>query len=177
MKKLIIGFVCVAIIVSVGVRTYEVKNIKASTSLNSGLTKPNKELSPKQIPNPIKEYSTFDEARKAAGFDFVIPTVLPDDYHIKYIKVINNSMAEISYIKGDFKILYRTSMGNADISGDYNVYDKVKTITAGNTEVVIKGKSDCFNLATWTKDGVSYSLSFDEAVNEELLLTIVESIK
>ncbi|MFL0269196.1 DUF4367 domain-containing protein [Candidatus Clostridium radicumherbarum] len=177
MKNFIISFICVAIIISVGVYTYDVKNIKASASLNSSSTKPNKELSSKQIPNPMKEYSTLDEARKAAGFNFVIPTVLPDGYQMNGIKVINGSMAEVTYKKGDLKIIYRTVAGNSDISGDYNAYDVVKTITAGNTKVVIKGKSDGINLATWTKEGVSFSLSFAEAVNEKAVSTMVESIK
>lgn len=177
MKKLIIGALCAAIIIPVGIRTYEVKNIKTSASLNSSSTKPNKELSPKQIPNPMKEYSTLDEARKAAGFNFVIPTVLPDGYQMNGIKVINDSMAEVTYNKGDLKIIYRTAAGNFDISGDYNAYDVVKTITAGNTKVVIKGKSNGINLATWTKDGVSFSLSLAEAINEKAVSTMVESIK
>jgi hypothetical protein len=177
MKKLIIGFVCVVIIISVGVRTFEAKNIKATASANSGSIKSNKELSEQQISNPMIKYSTLDEARKAVGFNFLIPTALPDGYQMKDIKVINNSMAEIFYKKDDYKILYRTAKGNADISGDYNIYDKVKTITVGNIQVTIKGKSDSVNLATWSKDGVSFFLSFDEAVNEKVVSTIVESIK
>ncbi|WP_196605386.1 stalk domain-containing protein [Pectinatus haikarae] len=140
-------------------------------SISTGSTKRD------EIPNPLVNYSTLDEARKAIGFTFAVPTILPDGYQMKDIIVINNNLAEIFYLKGDSQIIYRTAKGNADISGDYNVYDKVKTVTVGNTEITVKGKSDSINLATWTKGGASFSLSFDEAVNEKALSTIIKSIK
>lgn len=128
------------------------------------------------LPNPLVNYSTLDEARKAAGFTFAVPATLPDGYQMKDITVISNSLAKISYSKGDNHIAYRTAKGNADISGDYNVYDKVKPITVGNTKITVKGKGDSINLATWTKDGTSFSLSFDVPINEKTLSTIIEGI-
>jgi hypothetical protein len=117
------------------------------------------------------------EARKAVGFKFAVPDTLPDGYQMKDIIVISKNLAEISSLKGNKKIVYRTAKGDADISGDYNVYDKVKTITIENTDITVKGKSDRINLATWKKNGISYSLFFDEAINEKTLSTIIESIK
>lgn len=130
-----------------------------------------------KIPCPIIGYSTLDEARKAIGFQFATPSILPDGYKMKDIVLINNELAEVFYFKRDRSILYRTAKGNDDISGNYNTFDKVKTITIGNMEVTIKGLNDSINLATWSKDGISFSLSLDEAVNEVELSTIIESIK
>ncbi|MGE1063585.1 stalk domain-containing protein [Megasphaera paucivorans] len=140
-------------------------------SISTGSTKRD------EIPNPLINYSTLDEARKAIGFTFAVPTILPDGYQMKDIIVINNNLVEIFYLKGDSQIIYRTAKGNADISGDYNGYDKVKTVTVGNAKITVKGKSDSIKLATWRKDGASFSLSFDEAVNEKALSTIIKSIK
>ncbi|MGG0797338.1 stalk domain-containing protein [Brevibacillus laterosporus] len=128
------------------------------------------------LPNPLVNYSTLDEARKAVGFTFAVPATLPDGYQMKDITVISNSLAKISYSKGDNHIAYRTAKENTDISGDYNVYDKVKPITVGNTKITVKGKGDSINLATWTKDGTSFSLSFDVPINEKTLSTIIEGI-
>lgn len=128
------------------------------------------------LPNPLVNYSTLDEARKAVGFTFAVPATLLDGYQMKDIIVVSNNLAKISYLKGDNQITYRTAKGNADISGDYNVYDKVKTITVGNTQITVKGKGDSINLATWTKDGTSFSLSFDVPVNEKTLSTIIDGI-
>ncbi|BAU28450.1 uncharacterized protein DUF4367 [Aneurinibacillus soli] len=153
-------------------------SIKGSViSISIGSTKPKETSASIGMPNPLVNYSTLDEVRKAVGFTFAVPATLPDGYQMKDIIVISNDLAEIFYLKGDKKIVYRTAKVNADISGDYNVYDKVKTITVGNTEITVKGKSDSINLATWTKDGVSFSLLFDEAVNEKALSTIIGSIK
>lgn len=129
------------------------------------------------MPSPLVNYTTLDEARKAIGFKFTVPTTIPDNYKMGDIIVIGNELAEILYRYDDKEILYRTAKGNADISGDYNDYDKVKTIIIGNTEATVKGKNDSINLATWIKDGVSFSLSFDEAVNEKVLSKIIGSIE
>jgi hypothetical protein len=129
------------------------------------------------MPNPLVKYNTLDEARKAVGFNFAVALALPEGYEMKDVMVISNKLAEVFYMKGDNRILYRTAMGNDDISGDYIVYDKVKTVTVGNIEVIAKGNGDSINLATWIKEGVSFSLSFGEAVNEKELSTIIESIK
>lgn len=131
-----------------------------------------------QIPNPLVDYNTVDEARKAVGFNFGVPSILPDGYKMGDIVVISNELAEIFYKNGENTILYRTAKGNTDISGNYTVYNKVKTITVASTDITIKGTSDNnINLATWTKDGVSYSLSFQQGVTQEALSAVIESIK
>ncbi|OAJ73333.1 copper amine oxidase [Brevibacillus sp. SKDU10] len=145
-------------------------------NISTGPMKPKKTASI-GLPNPLVNYSTLDEARKAVGFTFAVPATLPDGYQMKNIIVISNELVEISYLEGDNQITYRTAKGNADISGDYNVYDKDKTITVGNTKITVKGKGDSINLATWTKDGTSFSLAFDVPVNEKTLSTIIERIK
>lgn len=131
-----------------------------------------------QIPNPLVNYNTVDEARKAVGFDFAVPAIVPDGYKMGDIIVISNDLAEIFYKNGDNEILYRSAKGNADISGSYTVYDKVKAITVGNSDITIKGNAgDNVNLATWTRDGVSFSLSFDQGVDQKVLSTMIRSIK
>ncbi|HEX3028228.1 MAG TPA: DUF4367 domain-containing protein, partial [Clostridia bacterium] len=154
-------------------------NIKdnAINITHNGSGKSGKVTGSVEIPNPLVNYNTLDEARTAVGFTFAVPSALPDGYKMGDIIVISNELAEIFYRNGDKEILYRTAKGNEDISGNYTVYDEVKTITVGNTGVIVKGKGDSINLATWTKGGISYSLSFDEAVNVKTLSTIIESIK
>lgn len=130
-----------------------------------------------EIANPLVNCKTLDKARKLLGFSFAVPATLPDGYKMGDIIVINN-VAEIFYKNGNKEILYRTAKGNEDISGNYTVYDEVKTITVGNTKVTVKCKGDSINnLATWAKEGVSFSLSFDESINIKALTAIIESIK
>ncbi len=130
-----------------------------------------------QIPNPLVNYQTLDEARKAVGFAFSVPINIPANYQRSDIIVISNQLAEIFYQKGDKKILYRIAKGNSDISGNYTVYEEIKTAMVGNTKVTVKGKGGLINLATWTKDGVSYSLDFDEACDLKTVTSVIESIQ
>lgn len=130
-----------------------------------------------KIPNPLVNYKTLDEARKAVGFSFAVPTSLPANYQMKDIIVINNNLAEIFYQKGNHEILYRTAKGNADISGNYIVYEEVKTVKVGSINVTVKGKEGLISLATWSKDGISYSLSFDEVCDQKSIASIIESIQ
>lgn len=153
----------------------QVKDNKISISVHSN--KQDGAEPTTQIPNPLVEYNSLDEAQKAVGYTFATPKAVPDGYQIKNIIVISNDLAEIFYTKGDSTILYRTAKSNTDISGDYTVYDAVSTITIGNAEVTVKGSNACINLAVWSKDGVSYSLSFTQAVSEKELSTIIQSIQ
>lgn len=130
-----------------------------------------------QIPNPLVSYSTLEEARKAIGFSFAVPTRLPANYQRKDIIVIDGDLAEIFYRNGNKNILYRTAKGNSDISGDYTVYEEVKTAEIGNMKVTMKGKGSLINLALWTKGGISYSLNFDEACDLKSVTSIIDSIK
>ena len=130
-----------------------------------------------QIPNPSVSYKTLDEARKAVGFSFAVPTSLPANYQMKDIIVISNDLAEIFYKKDNKEILYRTAKGNLDISGNYTVYEEIKTVMVGSAKVTTKGKGNLVNLAIWTKDGISYSLDFDEACDLKAVSSIIESVK
>jgi len=130
-----------------------------------------------QIPNPLVSYNTLDEARKAVGFLFAVPTSLPANYQRKDIIVISNDLVEIFYKKDNKRILYRTAKGNSDISGNYTVYEKVKTVMVGNAKVTTKGKGDLVNLVIWTKDGISYFLDFNEACDQKTVSSIIESVK
>lgn len=206
MKKIAINLLCAATIaaslnplvaakgnkVVTHKNTVNVKNkiaspVKKATKSNKA-AKPTKSVKPvnsnesvkigtSQIPCPLVNYNTLDEARKAVGFTFAVPSVLPDGYKMKDIIVISNNLAEVFYRKDDKTVLYRTAKGNADISGDYTVYSEVKTISVGNDKVTCKGSNGKVKLTTWTNNGISFSLSFDEAVNQNELLEIMKSIK
>lgn len=143
-------------------------NVVVSTANNGAST---------NIPSPIKDYKTIDEASKAVGFTAVAPSVLPDGYKTNDISVISNKLLQVSYSKDLKNIVYRTAIGNGDISGDYNTYDNTKTITVGSTEVTCKGLKDGIKVATWTQNGTSFSLSFDEPTNDQIILSIIQSIK
>lgn len=133
-----------------------------------------------QIPNPIVEYKTLEEAESAVKFKGEVPFYIPSDYTIDYISVISNKLLQISYNKNaDKEILLRMEKADSytDISGDYNIYEKERVIKCNNLEVNVKGNNELIFVADWIKDGIVYSISISDGIDRNELLKVIESIK
>lgn len=129
-----------------------------------------------QIPNPIKEYNTVDEAKKAVAFTVLMPDAMPEGYVFAGVSTINDELFQISYKNGDSEILYRTAEGAEDISGDYNVYKNEKSLKIAGIDVTIKGNEGAVK-AVWTKDGLTYSIYADKEISEQDITNIIASIR
>ncbi len=129
-----------------------------------------------QLPNPIKEYNTLDEAKKAVVFKALVPGAMPEGYTLSWVSTINDELFQISYKNGDNEILYRTAEGTEDISGDYNVYKNEKSLKIAGIDVTIKGNEGVAK-ATWTKDGLTYSIYADKEISEQDITNIIASIR
>ena len=67
---------------------------------------------------------------------------------------------------------------NADISGDYNVYNETSTVTVGEYTVTLKGNDQKVNLATWTSGDYAYSYLHNLSDAEEILQdTLIQFMK
>ena len=67
---------------------------------------------------------------------------------------------------------------NADISGDYNVYNETSTVTVGEYTVTLKGNDQKVNLATWTSGDYAYSYLHNLSDSEEILQdTLIQFMK
>lgn len=135
-----------------------------------------------QIPNPINNWETLDELKANLSFAPKLPTTAFVE-ELGYRSIMG--MAEITYVDSDANgdevlnnITYRTAQGTDDISGDYNSYSEVKTVTVNGMEVTLKSDSNsCVMLAVWTDGEYSYSLSFEHGASYERVTEIIESIK
>lgn len=140
-----------------------------------------------QIPNPFTSYETIAEAAVAAGFSMDAPESI-GSYGYRTYQVLGagelDAMIQVTYTATadaaeDYCVL-RKAAGTDDISGDNSDYEETSTLTlgAGNTEVTVKGAAGTINLATWTKDGYSYSLgAYGSAqLSEEEFTSIFEQI-
>lgn len=114
-----------------------------------------------QLPNPVVEYGSFEEAQKAVDFNFTPLGNLPAGFSVDSISVIDKRIAQIIYKKGDDRICYRVAKGGDDISGDYNEYPANNTVTMGENSVLLRGTGEKVNVALWEKDGFSFALSFN----------------
>lgn len=132
-----------------------------------------------QIPNPIVDYSSVGDAKKAVDFDFNTLDNLPDGFKMDIISVIGDELVQITYKNGKNEICYRIAKCEDEISGVYNEYQTNSTVTVGETEVSVKGTDDKVNVATWTKDGLSFALCVNtgnEGIETSVIQNIIESV-
>ena len=73
----------------------------------------------------------------------------------------NSAPAEAEYFCEDNSLLLRKGSGSEDVSGDYNVYAKTWEVEFEGLKLQCSGSEDGVKLVRWTRDGYSYSLSFN----------------
>lgn len=130
-----------------------------------------------QIPNPVVEYKTVEDAEKAIDFKAPTPEKLPKGYELNSVSVISNEIFQIFYKNGENEILYRSAKGSEDISGDYNKYETVKKLKTDSLEITAKGNGEKINSATWTNGSLCHSLYSSEGISEKELSEIIKNIK
>lgn len=129
-----------------------------------------------QIANPFVDYETLDAAAQAAGFALTAPETV-EGYSDKLIQVMSNSMIQIIFFDGDDNRLFiRKEAGDADISGDYNNYNDVSTITVGEYTVTIRGNDGMVSTAIWANDGYSYAVSADVPMSPDAMTALVAAV-
>ncbi|WP_370671420.1 hypothetical protein [Clostridium botulinum] len=123
-----------------------------------------------------REYKTLEEAEEAMKLKINPVKVLPKGFNIDNIKVILNEIIQIKFSNGQEGITFRAGKGIDNISGNYNEYEIKKTCKVNGINVNIEGhKNKEFNLATWQKEGISYSISLTNSIGKEAILDIIES--
>lgn len=132
---------------------------------------------PITINNPIVSVKNIDELKKAVSFELLVPDKLPAGFSIEKLSVISRKIAEINYTNGIDKIVYRTAGGSDDVSGDYASYETTEITKVNNTEVTLKGNNSLINLATWSQNGISFSLSFSRGTDKETVVNIIKNMK
>ena len=129
------------------------------------------------MPSPLVEYTNVRDAWAVVGLPVYTPTLLPVGYAQKDIIVIDKSLAEIFYRNAaDKEILFRMAKGEADISGDNNVYEVNQVVQVGRQYIRLKGTDKLVSLALWSRGGYTFSLSFEEPVSIKAVQAIVSTI-
>ena len=131
-----------------------------------------------QLPNPIEEYETLEDAQAAAGFEIPTPAGLPEGYALEAVTTIAKNTIQLIYTDGQNDLTYRCGKADgSDISGDYNAYDEEETADVNGNAVLMKGADGSRSLAVWQDDAFSYSLHAASPLSKEQLVKIVESFK
>lgn len=139
---------------------------------NSIIQKP-----PIQVVPNIVEYSSAGELSDAVGFKVREVKTFPFDVEQTLYTAFWETLAQISYTGKDNTLVFRMSAGSEDNSGDYNDYSEVKSCSAGDYTVTIKGDHGQYYLAVWEYGGYSYSINIPNGVSEEKMLKIVLSVQ
>lgn len=170
MKKIVIASMCIILALSL---------IACSQNNKTDETPVEKEDSDNkvvQIPNPMIEYETIDEAIKVLGFDFNALVAIPEDYELSNIFVIDKTLVEINYSNNDNEISLRAGQANYDISGNYNNYSQKKVLKISDNDVTIKSDNDKIYLVSWKIGDVSYSMTIKNGLNENDLINILKQL-
>ena len=114
-----------------------------------------------QIANPWSEYDSAAEAAQAAGIPFAAPETL-GGAGISYIQAMNG-IAEVRY----GTVSFRKGSGTEDISGDYNIYAEINSVTVADTEVTLRGNDGKVYGAVWNDGTYRYAYYAEDVVTDE----------
>ena len=130
-----------------------------------------------QLPNPFAEYETLAEAARAAGVELTAPDSVNGSDR-RTFRAIENDLLEVIYSKGEEEIAHiRKAAGAGDISGDYNVYPQVDTVTVNGAEVMRKGDAGKVSLATWTAGEYTYSISVESGISAREMTRLISAVR
>ena len=132
------------------------------------------------IQGPV-EAGSAQELSNNVGFDVEdVPVLFNSATDVHYTAI--GDIAQIVYTTADNEVTWRKVPGSDDISGDYNTYATIVEKEIDGINMTIKGNEyennvDKFFNVTWTKDGYSYSLSFENGVDMAEIEEIINSIE
>ena len=128
----------------------------------------------------VASYNSVEDAQMAAGFEAVLPSVLTEDVaRLTAVSVLEGDVLEFRYVlSGGEVILFRTALGNEDVSGvtrDYTVTsteeaDGVIRTYAGTTEKLM-------NVCTWAAKDRTYAILAESGVDASVMRQIAESVR
>lgn len=113
---------------------------------------------------------------EAVGFPVEDLTSLP--FEIRQVTYCSyfNDFAEIDYTGDGQSLSYRKAKGTEDISGDYNEYSNERHLTVNDLDILLKGNSERYTLASWTDGTYAYALRFEQEVTEEEITAVISAI-
>lgn len=120
--------------------------------------------------------STIAEIEQKLGYDIKVPHYVPDDYKTDSLSAPFGEFAEITYTNETDTLYYRTAKDTEDISGDYNDYTDIETVTINNNDVTIKGNDNLYHNASWFSDDEAFSIYSDNGIKKDTMIDIVKSV-
>lgn len=116
----------------------------------------------------MEECESLDALKESVGFDVEEMKGIPFDVdHVSYTNVFGIARVEYAGKDGEVLTFSKGQGEESDVSGDNNEYSDASTVELNGTSVTMKGNGNSVNLATWSKDGYSYSISVSPGISED----------
>lgn len=129
--------------------------------------------------NPWKEVTSLEEAAAEVGFSMNAPAAV-EGYESKTIRVCvpeGSRIIEVTFRNvNDETVCIRKGEGSEDISGDYNQYDAGGTMDVGGMTVNMRANGESIRVATWQKDGFTYSITLSAGMVTDAVVALIEQI-
>ena len=138
-------------------------------------TEPNEQDSV-TVANGIVEVADAQALSEAVGFPVSELTDLPFPVTETTYTSYWGELAQISYVGEEQTVTLRVQPGNEDISGDYNNYAEISTVTINGCDVTFKGNDGTVSTAIWTNGGYSYAVSTDVPMSVEAMTALISTI-
>lgn len=121
---------------------------------------------PVQVLPPFRQVDSLDALSEAVGFPVTEVSKLPFDPVSTTYTAYDEGLAEITYTgSGGQTATYRQSLGTADNSGDYTLYEDTQVVPENNA--TLKGQNQRYTLALWTDGTYTYSLRLSSALSAD----------
>lgn len=121
---------------------------------------------PVQVLPPFRQVDSLDALSEAVGFPVTEVSKLPFDPVSTTYTAYDEGTAEITYTGPDDQAAtYRQSLGTADNSGDYTLYEDTQVVPENNA--TLKGQDQSYTLALWTDGTYTYSLNLSTGLSAD----------
>lgn len=133
-----------------------------------------------QTGTPWQEVASVAEAEALTGFGLVLPAPKAP-YTAEVIRVLNREVISVAYMReedGEIGYELRKEKGETDPSGDVSEYAETTEKRVDGINVTLRGENGRWFLATWTRDGYSYSAEAQaNPMTEEEMLKLVKTVR
>ena len=137
---------------------------------------PNEQQGGVQIANGIVEHTTVQELSDSLGFPMPELTDLPFSVTETTYENYWGDLGQITYSGAEQRVTLRMQPGSEDVSGDYNTYAEVKTVTISGCDVTFKGNGGTVSTAIWTNSGYSYAVSADMPMSVDAMAALIAQV-
>ena len=118
-----------------------------------------------------------EAAAAALGFTPQVPAVLPEGYSADSAAVLDGIVFEQVYKNGKDEIVFRTAVGNDDLTFTDTVYQYSVTQETGGVSRTYEGGSDKkLNICVWGNKGYSYAFVVPDGIAADSMYQMAESV-